>query len=70
MRAIVTVKLPRNPEHDPRNKQVGPCPVTGKLCTDITGNHHSYLAIGESVEEITATAVNLHGHVTRVEVLE
>lgn len=29
MIVVVTVKLPRNPEHDPRDKVTGVCPVAG-----------------------------------------
>ena len=41
MFVLVTVKLPRNPEHDPRRKVTGPCPVNGSVCTDVTGEHHT-----------------------------
>ena len=39
---IFTVKLARNPQHDPRNKQTGECPVSD-YCTDVTGEHHSFI---------------------------
>ncbi len=64
---IVTVKLPRNPAHNPREKVTGTCPLSHPdeplLCTDVTGEHHSIL---------TTTDVKLEWeeqgfHVTRVE---
>jgi len=80
MKAIVTVKLPRNSNHDQRNKKTGKCPlfrppylpfeVQGEFpCTDITGSHHSYIEYGESLMEIRQTAEKKFGHVTRIEVL-
>jgi len=80
MRAIVTVKLPRNPKHTPRNKQTGKCPLfrppyqrfelQGKFtCTDTTGSHHSYIEYGSSVNDIWNTAKRKYGHVTRIEVV-
>ena len=68
MRAIVTIRLQRNPLHDPHNKKTGPCPVS-EHCTDCTGEHHSYLAAGFSKESITRAAIKKHKHVTRVEVI-
>jgi hypothetical protein len=43
MNFLVTVKLAKNPEHNPREKKTGPCPVNGKPCTDVTGEHHTFL---------------------------
>lgn len=66
---IVTVKLPKNPNHDPRNKQTGPCPVSGQPCDDVTGEHHSFLMGTSStitVAEIRAIYAKTW-HVTRVE---
>lgn len=65
---LVTVRLPKNPEHNPRDKKTGPCPVDGKPCTDVTGEHHTFLTdlddIGaEGVREIYQGIY----HVTRVE---
>lgn len=65
---LVTVKLRKNPEHNPRAKKTGPCPVNGKPCTDVTGEHHTFLADldevdAEGVREIYAGLY----HVTRVE---
>lgn len=59
---LVTIKLPKNPKHDPHNKVTGPCPVSGS-CTDVTGEHHTVLIYTDSgLEKLTA----LH-HITRVE---
>lgn len=64
---IVTVKLPRNPEHNPREKKTWPCPVQPEVtCTDATGEHHSYLAWG-GLSVVYAQAERRWGHVTRVE---
>lgn len=64
---VVTVKLPKNPEHNPRSKQVGECPCA-TLCTDVTGEHHSFLMHGPSVEKVTESTRVIYGHVTRVEI--
>jgi len=71
MKAIVTVKLPRNPKHDPRNKKTGQCPLDINVCcTDVTGSHHSYIETGENEAEIRQKAREKYGHVTRTEVIE
>jgi len=78
MRAIVTVKLPRNPKHDPRNKKTGKCPLFGSKyqgvelqgsfrCTDVTGSHHSYIEFGKDLQEIKEKARAKYGHITRIE---
>jgi len=61
MRAIVTVRLPRNPKHNPHHKQTGVCPLSMVVkgvtqCTDITGEHHSYIEEGEDLTEIETKA--------------
>lgn len=65
---LVTVKLPKNPEHNPRNKKTGPCPVNGKPCTDVTGEHHTFLAELDDVtaEDVREIYQSMY-HVTRVE---
>ena len=74
MKAIVTVRLPSNPDHDPRNKKSGKCPLFKEyagsfLCTDITGSHHSYIEYGEDLKRIREKAERRFGHITRIEVL-
>lgn len=77
-RYIVTVRLPRNPEHDPQKKRRGLCPlremgilglpkVIWITCSDVTGEHHSYIEEAESMAEAEAQAKTKFGHVTRVE---
>jgi hypothetical protein len=67
---LITVKLPKNPEHNPREKKTGPCPVNGKPCTDVTGEHHSFAVSGEfTVEELITKFTEKYGHVTRIEVM-
>jgi hypothetical protein len=63
---LLTVKLPRNPAHDPANKVIGACPVNGKFCTDVTGQHHTLLFL--SYDALTAfLADHPDLHVTRKE---
>jgi len=75
MKAIVTVKLPRNPRHDPRNKEFGVCPLSKFLkiymcCSDITGEHHSYIETGTCMNDIECKAKGKFVHVTRIEVAD
>jgi len=69
MKAIVTVKLPKNPDHDPTHKCVGICPVSSKLCTDITGQHHSYVEEGDNLADIEKKAARKYNHITRLEAI-
>lgn len=62
---IITVKQKRNPEHDPHNKKTGPCPWSRK-CTDVTGEHHSFVGTDWDVERLKDEGV----HITRVEEVE
>jgi len=61
---IVTVRLPKNPEHDPTNKKMGKCPFS-EHCTDVTGEHHSFLTSGYTEEEVRELFKVYH--ITRVE---
>jgi len=70
MKVIVTVKLAWNPQHDPRRKITGLCPVSKTICTDVTGQHHSYIESGESLEAIKQKVKEKYEHVTRIEVVE
>lgn len=63
---LVTMKLTRDPDHDPRNKKTGPCPVTGGACTDVTGEHHTVAITADSVEE-ARQKFTAHTHITRIE---
>ena len=73
MQAIVTLRLPKQPDHDPKNKRTGECPISNYICTDVTGEHHSYLEEAPTLEGITSAAkvmADRHsGRVTRIEVL-
>jgi hypothetical protein len=65
---IVTVKLAKNPEHDPSDKKTAACPASdGCGCTDSTGEHHSFIALGGDITEVQATWTANGYHVTRVE---
>jgi hypothetical protein len=71
---LVTIKLPRNPYHNPKSKVTGICPVAERmglsdLCTDATGEHHTYMDItSASITQAIETAHILgFSHVTRVE---
>ena len=73
MKAIVTIKITRNPKHDPHRKRVDWCPLyEGKkvLCSDSTGEHHSYIETGNTMGDILNRAKGKYGHVTRVEVFD
>lgn len=63
---VVTIKSERRPEHDPRNKRTGTCRCSVE-CSDVTGQHHSYVTSGVSVAAVTESAKEEWGHVTRVE---
>lgn len=63
---IVTVKLPKNPEHNPRDKKTGLCPMHYQ-CTDVTGEHHSYLTFAKDAQRAREVAEKVYGHVTRIE---
>jgi len=71
MRLLVTVKLPKNPEHDPRNKKTGPCPMNdGYMCTDVTGEHHTVLWTNSNgIFDAEEYFKGLGHHVTRIEEL-
>ena len=65
---LVTVKLPKSPEHNPRRKQFGACPVNGEPCSDTTGEHHTILVRStKGGDYVTKSAQAKYGHVTRVE---
>ena len=74
MRFLVTLKLPKHPLHDPANKVTGPCPLQPwsaddtdtKLCTDVTGQHHTILVERDSLEELRSAYERTY-HVTRIE---
>lgn len=76
MKAIVTIRLPRNPLHNPKHKREGICPLfcpidsPKRICTDITGEHHSYIEEGTSLEDIKKRAKVKSHHVTRIEVID
>ncbi len=74
MKAIVTLRMPRNPSHDPRNKIIDYCPLSEELaiCTDVTGEHHSYVECGENLGQIKEKALKKFPnalHITRIEAL-
>lgn len=64
---LVTVKLPKNPNHDPHNKISGPCPIAPmNFCSDTTGEHHTFVSRLDSVMEIKEMYGNSY-HITRIE---
>ena len=67
----VTVKLPKNSEHDPSHKKIGQCPFSGLVCTDITGEHHTVLTRADTILEAEGRFArkvnNLDGKITRCE---
>jgi len=67
---IATVRLDKNPDHDPRNKVTGACPIgMGGTSTDVTGEHHSVLVNATNVEEARKAVIAATGihHITRIE---
>lgn len=65
---LVTIKYDRDPRHDPSQKKTGMCPANpGKLCTDITGQHHTLLWEGESLFHAQEHWQGMGLHVTRIE---
>lgn len=62
---LVTIKLPKNPAHDPRNKVTGPCPLSEKVCTDVTGAHHTIMVRMPSIEDVRSEFSD--SHITRIE---
>lgn len=65
---IVTIKLPKDSGRDPHNKMAGRCPANqDRVCTDITGEHHSLLFTAPSLEAAYDMARKQFKHVTRVE---
>lgn len=62
---MVTVKLPRNPNHDPKNKVTGKCPMGDGICTDVTGEHHTILVQGTTMDWINDYFAGRH--ITRIE---
>ena len=65
---LVTVKLPKRDDHDPHNKKTGMCPAAPrKLCSDMTGEHHTILLESESLDDAKRHWSLQGHHVTRVE---
>ena len=70
MKAIVTVKIKAEPNHNPQSKQIGTCPIgdnSEQICTDITGGHHAFIETGNSIFEIKGKVQRKGHHITRIE---
>ncbi len=67
MICIVSIKIPPHPNHNPKNKQRGVCPIQNGACTDTVGSEHSYLESGDNINEIETKACKLFNHITRIE---
>lgn len=67
MRFIVTYRLRPDLTHDPKHKVTGGCPLSDKICTDVTGEHHSELVEAASLDEASSLAQAFGQRVTRVE---
>jgi len=68
---IITVKLPSLKKHDPKFKLTGKCRAKKSQCTDITGEHHSFLHIENDYADpnhIKRIFEKSGFHVTRVEI--
>lgn len=66
---IVTVKYPKYCKHDPHNKVTDLCQVSA-ICTDCTGEHHSFLAKAPSIEKLKEGLAERNMKVTRIEWVE
>ncbi|QEQ93632.1 polynucleotide kinase [Streptomyces phage Zuko] len=65
---LVTVTVPGTPGHNPNKKIMGPCPINGEPCDDVTGKHHTFLVVsGKSLSQVHEWAEEKWGHCTRVE---
>lgn len=68
---IVTIRLPKLPDHNPKHKITRLCRYGPGQCTDSMGEHHSFLHIGgdkDTVEKVRILYEEHHNyHVTRVE---
>lgn len=60
---LVTIKLPKNPDHNPREKLTSTCAVSPE-CTDSTGEHHTVAVYTD--DEVDALRTRF-GHITRIE---
>jgi len=68
MMYLVTVKLPKNPKHNPHDKQLKRCPVNEQsACTDATGEHHTIAVISALSLADVHTHYAQQYHVTRIE---
>ena len=73
MKAIVTVKIKAQSNHNPSVKQTRKCPIgenIGKLCTDTTGGHHSFIEEGSGIFEIRGKVHRRGYHITRIEEID
>ena len=71
MEAIITIRLKRNLNHNLKDKIKGKCPIiNNNECSDVTGEHHSYIETGNSLKEIEIKAKNKYSHITRMEVIK
>ena len=60
---LVTIRLPRNPLHDPAHKVVGKC-LFSESCTDSTGEHHTGVMTTSELIKLEADGST---HITRIE---
>lgn len=69
---IVTIKLSKMKCHNPKTKVAGICRHGKGQCTDITGEHHSFLHVedtyGNDAVNVQRKFEHLGYHVTRVEI--
>lgn len=64
---LITVKFPKDPNHDPLNKVTGECPLTSGDCTDVTGAHHTMALESDETADEVRDRLSEQFHVTRVE---
>jgi hypothetical protein len=67
--AVTVRMLSKNPSHDPKNKVTHECPFSA-ACTDASGEHHTFLALGVSAQVVRdrlSKRTTMGWRVTRVE---
>jgi len=65
---IITIKFDTGVEHNPEHKQEGKCPCEENLlCTDKTGEHHSFLIDAIGIEQAKRMIPREYKHITRIE---
>jgi len=49
--AVTVRMLSKDPAHNPQDKKTQSCPFSA-TCTDATGEHHTFLTLGTSAQQV------------------